>query len=132
MDASERALDAILALTLAAPPLPAGFRGQVRAAVLRTAQRSEVERARLESERCERLAEIEAGYLRLRRRTLGALIGGAFAAGVAVAVLMPWFNSTFGPNALFALAACGALVGLAIGTISWMRHLGFPSPLKLF
>jgi hypothetical protein len=132
MDAKERALDTALALTLSAPPLPAGSRAQVNAALLCTAQRSDMERARLESERRERLAEIEAGYLRLRRRTLGVLIGGAFAAGAAVAVLMPWFNSTFGPNAIFALAACGTLVGLAIGTISWMRHLGFQSPLRLF
>ena len=49
--------------------------------------------------------------MRLRRRTLGTLIGGAFAAGAAVAVALPWLQSTFGPNAMLVLAAAGRARG---------------------
>jgi hypothetical protein len=134
MDASERALDAALALALCAPPVPAGLRAQLNAALVResAAERSDAARARLERQRRERLAELETGYLRLRRRAAGTMIAGAVAAGAAVRLLMPWFNATFGPNAVFAIAACSALAGLAIGTVSWMRHTGFPNPLELF
>ena len=131
MSADEQALDAALVQTLRAPTIPAGFRDQLNAALLRAAEDEHFERRRLDSERREWLAKFELDYLRLRRRTLGTLIGGAFAAGVAVMSLLPWFNATFGTHALFAMAAAGALVGLAIGAIPWLRHLSFRNPLEM-
>jgi hypothetical protein len=121
----ERALDAALARALAPPELPLDFRAQLTAAIARDSDREALSpqlRVRLEREQRERLLEFEAGYLRLRRRTLGTLIGGAFAAGAAVAVAMPWARATFGPNAMLVLASIGAAVGLAIGLSSWLSR----------
>lgn len=81
-------------------------------------------RARLEREQRERLAELRAGYLRLRRRTFATLVGGAFAAGAATALLMPWLQATFGPNALLLLAAGSALAALAIIASHWAPRSG--------
>ncbi len=128
-------LDAALARALPPPELPADFRAQLNAAIAREAAlgaASITARPRLEREQRERLAEFEAGYMRLRRRTLGTLIGGAFAAGAAVAVALPWLQSTFGPNAMLVLPALGALVGLAIGTAAWLGRLGWPQSLSRF
>jgi len=131
MDDAERALDAMLAQALRAPALPIMFRAQLNLA-LKRATTMERERQRLDDEYQQQLAELESGYLRLRYRTLGTLIGGTFAAGVAVALLMPWFNATFGANARFALAIIGAVVGVGIGTVSWLRRLGYANPLEMF
>ena len=76
------------------------------------------------------MAELDADYLRLRRRTLGTLIGGAFAAGAAVAVAFPWLQASFGPNATYVLAGLGAVVGLGIGTASWIGRLRLPNLLE--
>lgn len=134
MNAGERALDAALARALSAPPIPAGFRAQLDAALIRAtaAERGDAARAGLERERRERLAELEAAYLRRWRRTAGAMIAGGVAAGAAVRLLTPWFDATFGSNAVFAIVASGTLAGLAIGTASWMRHLGYQNPIELF
>ncbi len=132
-DPRERALDSALARVLAAPALPPAFHAQLQAALVRARESSSGRasgRARLEREQRERLAELDAGYLRMRRRTLGTLIGGAFAAGAAVAVALPWLEASFGPNAIFILAALGALAGLAIGTASWLARGGVPNPLE--
>jgi hypothetical protein len=122
-DRLQRALDRALARVLSAPPLPKQLRARVRAAVLRAGDQelSQV-RARLEREARLQLAELEQGYLRVRRRTLGTLIGAAFAAGAAVAWLMPYLKAHFGPNAPLVLAAGGAVIGLAIAAGSWLRR----------
>jgi hypothetical protein len=112
-----RALDAALAAVLEPPALPSGFRTRL-AALLAEAERAGDGRAAraaaLDRELRERLAELDAGYLRLRRRTLGALIGGAFAAGAVMAVAMPWLEATFGANRPYALAGAGTLIALAL------------------
>ena len=131
----DAALDAALARALAPPALPAGFQLRLQAALARQASGTEqraARRAQAQREERQHLAELDADYLRLRRRTLGTLIGGAFAAGAAVAVVLPWFKSIFGPNAMLALAALGAVVGLAIGTASRMARLGVPQALRKF
>jgi hypothetical protein len=128
-------LDAALARALVPPELPADFRARLTTALTREAALGAAGlagRPRLEREQRERLAELEAGYMRLRRRTLGSLIGGAFAAGAAVAVAMPWLQSTFGPNAMLVLSALGAVAGLAIGTASWLGRVGLPQSLRKF
>jgi hypothetical protein len=118
----EDMVDAALARALPPPELPVDFRARLTAAIARAADSdalSPQRRARLELEEHERLLEFEAGLVRLRRRTLGTLIGGAFAAGAAVAVAMPWAQANFGPHAALVVASIGAAAGLAIGLSSW-------------
>ena len=121
----EEMLDAALARALVPPELPPDFRARLTAAIARAADGealSPERRARLQREERQRLVEFEAGVVRLRRRTLGTLIGGAFAAGAAVAVAMPWARATFGPNAMLVVASIGAAAGLAIGLSSWLSR----------
>jgi hypothetical protein len=132
-DPLDATLDAALARALIAPALPSGFPMRLQAALSRQAQGAD-ERARsralAQREQRERMAELDADYLRLRRRTLGTLIGGAFAAGAAVAVAFPWLQASFGANAIYVLAALGAVVGLGIGTASWIGRLRLPNLLE--
>lgn len=119
----QQALDQALARVLAAPAVPRQLRARVQAAVLRAADEGMVQtRARLEREARAQLAELEQGYLRLRRRTLGTLIGAAFAAGAAVAWLMPYLTARFGPDAPLVLAGSGAAIGLTIAVGSWLKR----------
>ncbi|HTW38691.1 MAG TPA: hypothetical protein VMD49_08985 [Steroidobacteraceae bacterium] len=111
-----RALDAALAAVLRAPELPPDFDRRL-AAALRAAPAEEwshAARAALEREHEERLAELQAGYVRLRRRTLGTWIGAAFAAGAAAALAMPWLQSLFGANVLYIIAGAGSVIGLVL------------------
>ncbi len=133
-----RALDAALAAALEPPALPVGFRARLDAALdaleesrLGTGRRA-ARAVALEREHRERLAELEAGYLRLRRRTLGTLIGGAFAAGAAVALAMPWLQAVFGPNTPLALAGAGAFAGLVLIGASVGIGRGGIAALRLF
>jgi hypothetical protein len=115
------ALDAALKRALPPPALPSQFRARLQSALAREADANlSGARSRLELEQRERLAELEAGYLRLRRRTLGNLVGGAFAAGVAVALALPWLRESLGEDAGLVLSGVGTVVGLAIGIAFWM------------
>jgi hypothetical protein len=129
-DPLDAALDAALARALPPPQLPAGFQLRLQAAVARLPAGEEraVNRALAQREQRQRMAALDADYLRLRRRTLGTLIGGAFAAGAAVAVALPWLQASFGPNAIYVLAGLGALVGIGIGTASWIGRLRLRLP----
>lgn len=119
----ERALDKALAQCLTPPVLPANFRRQLRAAIARSAITDHTRlRATIEREHAQQLAELLSGYLRLRQRTLGGLIGGAFAAGLLITIALPWITAHFGPNAVFALPAIGATVGLALSLRTWWQR----------
>src|SRR5208282_810476 len=86
-DELHRALEAQLERTLAPPEVPAHFRAKLQSALVRAGDSSLSDaRSRLECERRERLVELEQHYVRLQRRTLGLMIGGAFAAGAAAVV----------------------------------------------
>lgn len=123
--ALERALDQALARTLIAPSLPANFRKQLQAAIARSPSVDHARlRAALEKEHAQQLAELESGYVRLRQRTLGTLIGSAFATGLVVMLALPWIKVHFGPNAVFAVPAIGAAVGLALSARSWWQRTG--------
>jgi hypothetical protein len=131
-DPGAPALDGALARALAPPALPAGFHARLQAALLRErvgAPDRASSRAQAQREQRERMAELDADYLRLRRRTLGTLIGGAFAAGAAVAVALPWLQARYGADAIYVLASVGALIGIGIGTASWIGRLRIPNPL---
>jgi hypothetical protein len=132
-DPRAQALDSALARALRAPALPSGFQARLQAALVRgtaDAGSRAASRAHAQREQRERMAELDADYLRLRRRTLGTLIGGAFAAGAAVALAFPWLQASFGPNAIYVLASLGALVGIGIGTASWIGRVRIPNPLE--
>ena len=122
---SDQALDAALRRALPPPRVTDEFRERVRAALARAAETDLAEvRARLESERRETLARLEAEYIRLKRRTLGAMVGGAFAAGAAAAIALPWMTKLVGSAAPLAIASIGAAVGIAIGLSSWRSSRG--------
>jgi hypothetical protein len=119
----EKALDGALARCLVPPGLPQDFREQLRAAIARSPSTDRARlRAALEQEHAQQLAELQTGYVRLRQRTLGGLIGGAFAAGLLITFSLPWITSHFGRDAVFALPAIGTIVGLALGTRSWWQR----------
>jgi hypothetical protein len=131
-DPAAQALDAALARALPPPVLPVSFHARLQAALVREqagAGDRAGSRAQAQRDQRERMAELEADYLRLRRRTLGTLIGGAFAAGAAVAVALPWLQARFGADAIYVLASAGALIGIGIGTASWIGRLRIPNPL---
>jgi len=128
----EHALDAALAKTLAAPGLPAGFREQLRAAVVRIAPEDRAQlRAALEREHAVQLAELQDGYVRLRQRTLGTLIGAGFAAGLAVTFALPWLKAHFGDNGVFALPAIGVVIGLVLSLSVWWQRDSLARALSL-
>lgn len=121
----DHALDAALARSLTPPEVPAQFRTKLEAVLARADDESLLElRKRLEREQRQRLAELEQDYVRLRRRTLGTMIGGAFAAGAASALALPWFSATLGPMGPVAIASVGSALGIAIGIHSWMASRG--------
>ncbi|HLQ12754.1 MAG TPA: hypothetical protein VK130_05860 [Steroidobacteraceae bacterium] len=124
-DALEHALDRALERHLVAPSLPAGFRQQLQAAIIRDGARDPVAlSAALEREHAAQLAALQSDYVRLRQRTLGTLIGGAFAAGLLVNFALPWISAHYGPNGVFALPAIGAAVGLGLCARVWWRRSG--------
>ena len=121
----DRALDAALGQALEAPRVTNEFRARVRAALARAAETDLAElRARLETERRETLAKLEADYVRLKRRTLGTMVGGAFAAGAAAAIALPWMAKLVGPAAPLAVASIGAAAGIGIAVSSWLASRG--------
>jgi hypothetical protein len=121
----DRALDVALGRILTPPPVPVEFRAKLQA----TLGRSETVdiaavRFRLEQEQRQQLAEIKQQYVSVRRRTLGAMIGGAFAAGAGAAVALPWLTANLGPTAPLVVASAGAMIGFAIGLWSWLESRG--------
>ncbi len=122
-DALERALDRALERHLVAPALPAGFRQQLQAAIIRSAQRDPAAlAAALEREHQAQLAALQSDYVRLRQRTLGTLIGAAFAAGLLINFALPWISAHYGSNGVFALPAIGVAVGLGLSARVWWRR----------
>jgi hypothetical protein len=125
MDAEllQRALDRALARSLAPPQLPVDFRQRLEAAIERSAASDHaLLRAAIEREHAQQLAELHIGYVRLRRRTLGTLIGAAFAAGLLITLALPFITAHFGPNGVFVLPAAGVAVGLALSLRAWWQR----------
>jgi hypothetical protein len=122
-DALEQALDAALARALVAPELPAAFRAQLRAAVARStpADLSRL-RAVAEREHAAQLADLHNGYVRLRQRTLGTLIGAAFAAGLLINFALPWIMANYGSTGVQLLPAIGVAIGLGLSLRAWWQR----------
>ena len=118
-----QALDRALARTLAAPPLPADFRHRLDAAIARSAVSDPaLLRSAIEREHEQQLADLRSGYVRLRQRTLGTLIGGAFAAGLLITLALPYLTAHFGPDSVFVLPGIGVAVGLALSLQAWWQR----------
>ncbi len=116
-------LDQALARSLVAPSLPDGFRTRLRAAVARAAGMDRLQlRAAIEREHAERLAELHEGYVSLRQRTLGGLIGGAFGVGLLLNFALPWITAHFGQQGVVALPIIGAAVGLGLSLRAWWQR----------
>jgi hypothetical protein len=118
-------LDRALRQALVAPALPAGFRQRLTAAIARTSSEdAALRRELLERERIDQLGELQRDSVRLRLKTLGSLIGGAFTAGVGTTLAWPWISETFAPHGGIALLVISAGIGLAIGLPSWLQRAG--------
>lgn len=129
-DPMERALDSALSRALQPPATPPQLRERLRAAMAQAAATSLPEvRLRLEREHRQQLDALTQQYVRVRRRTLSTMVGGAFAAGAAAAVALPWLTANVGPIAPLLVASAGALTGIGIIGIScwraWRRDLTF-------
>jgi hypothetical protein len=123
--ALERALDAALERALREPGPSTAFRARLRAAIARSdAVDVGARRTQLERELSEQMAELRGGYVRLQRRTLAAIIGGAFASGAAAMLALPWLQEHFGSGSIIAVPLVGAVVGLAIGASQVIGRVG--------
>jgi uncharacterized membrane protein YraQ (UPF0718 family) len=121
------ALDRALSRALTPPGLPAGFRTRLLAALTRVSDSDlATRRGVLEREHRDHLRALHSDSIRLRWQTIGYLVGGAFAAGVAVAVGMPWIRATFGAESDLIMLLAWVGFGLLVGGISWVRRHGAP------
>jgi hypothetical protein len=117
------ALHKALARSLPGPELPDGFRARLLAASACVPALDHTTRRRdLEGEHHEQLAALRADFIRIRRRTLGALIGVAFTAGATTAAAIPWITAALGWSAAYAVPSVGAAVGVAIALTAWLRR----------
>jgi hypothetical protein len=110
MNDQEQPFDAALALALAPPLLPSGFRARLMAAVARQGEYQ-----------VRQLQELRQGHLRLQRRTLLTLLAAAFSAGLLAKTAVPELYSRFGNPGLLALATAGAIAGVGIAATFWWR-----------
>jgi hypothetical protein len=121
------ALDRALARALKAPAVPAGFRTRLRAALTRV---SEVDlaarRSMLEREQRELQQLLHGDSVRLRWWTLGSLVGGAFVAGISIAIGMPWIRATFGARSDLVMLVGWVSLSLLMGAATWVRRNGMP------
>jgi hypothetical protein len=121
------ALDQALVRALTPPQLPSGFRKRLLAALTRLSDADvAARRSLLEREHRQLLQGLHGDSIRLRWRTLGYLVGGAFAAGVAVAIGMPWIRATFGSKSDLVMLLIWVGFGLVVGGVSWVRRNGLP------
>lgn len=119
----ERLLDRALSRSLPPPQLPGDFRRRLHAAMSRAAETDLAElRSRLEREQREHLATLQTRYVSLRRRTLAAMIGAAFAAGAAATVALPWLQRHVGAQAPLVLTSAAAAASLTIAYLAWRAH----------
>jgi len=121
----DRALDAALEQALRPPGLPQRFRAELGAARRRLEHLDVAQvRARLQIEHHEQLATLQADFVRIRRTTLGTLLGAAFAAGAGAVIAMPWLRSHFGPLAPVLIAWGGVALGVLLGVAALRGRLG--------
>jgi hypothetical protein len=120
----DRAFDEALGRALKPPEVPRDFHRRVHAALSRTIETDlQSLRERFEDERRRQLQALEADYVRVRRGTLGTLIGVAFVAGAGAAIAMPWLRTHLGIYAPIAIAWGAVALGLAMVFQEPLRQL---------
>jgi hypothetical protein len=120
----DRALDEALGRAVPPPELPQAFRTRLNAALARTSETDLLSlREQLESERRQQLEELHADYVRVRRGTLGTLVGVAFAAGAAATIAMPWLRAHLGGYTPVALTWGAVALGLGMVFLDPLRTL---------
>ncbi len=120
----ERALDEALGRALHPPRVPHDFPAHLSAARYRADAPDLTElRTRFEQERREQLQTLKTDYVRVRRSTLGTLLGIAFATGAAAVMAMPWLRVHLGPYTPMAIARGGTELGLGIGFFEPLRRI---------
>ncbi len=121
------ALDRALAASLRAPDLPTGFRAGLQLAIERAADQALRERrAQIDAERMRGLADLQAGYLRVRRDVLAMVVAAAFAAGAVATVVLPPLAQALDMQASTLAPLLAVLVGLGTGAAVWVERLGLP------
>jgi len=119
------ALDSALSAALRPPALPAGFHATLRGAIAReTEQDFLARRSALEAERAQHLAELRAGYVRLRRNTLVTALAVAFTAGAAATIVLPWLAAAIGTDVLTLAPLLVAIIGLGVGAAVFLARFG--------
>lgn len=123
----DRALDETLGRALSSPEVPQTFRTRLNAALSRTAETDLLAlRERLERERRQQIEELEASHVRVRRSTLGTLMGVAFAAGAAVTIALPWLRAHLGAYTPMVITWGAVVLGLGMVFLdplsSWLRR----------
>jgi hypothetical protein len=122
--ALDRTLDEALGRAVSAPEIPQAFRTRLNAALSRASETDLLLlRERLESERRQQLEELQADYVRVRRGTLGTLIGVAFAAGAAATIAMPWLRAHLGTYTPLAIVWGAVALGLGMVFLDPLRAL---------
>ena len=121
------ALDGALSTILQPPALPADFHVALRRAIELETERDTLARRRaMEADHAQRLAELRAGYVRVRRDALAIALAISFTLGAGISVALPWLVSAIG-NDIPALApVLAALVGIGaavlvvrLGSVRW-------------
>ncbi len=118
-------LERALQRALQPPALPAGFRTQLLARV-QGEQLADLEsrRQQLALDYEGQRQQLHADYLRLRRNQLALIVASAFAAGVCVSLLLPWFYSLVDSVAYVSLPLVTLVVVLALGAGAWLERFG--------
>jgi hypothetical protein len=120
----DESLDAALAVSLSAPPVPVHLRSRLLASVRSAALEDQAEsRQALAREAQLKLHELRSAYVAVRRRTLVLCVGVAFFAGVVMAAALPWLLQTFGSLGVYLVPTAAAAAAVAVG-LSWLRHAG--------
>ncbi|MFO1468383.1 MAG: hypothetical protein U1F35_18395 [Steroidobacteraceae bacterium] len=116
-------LEIALLRTLRPPRLSQGFRSRLLEVIDNdSAVDIQLRRSEIASEYRKQAAALEQGYVRLKWRTLGTLIGAAFTTGVAVALVLPWIRETWGSvgeNVSWSVAAAAFVI--ATVAVTWLR-----------
>jgi len=112
-------LDQALSAALAPPPVPVGFREALRVAIRHQAEQELLARRQaLETDYTARLAELQAGYVRVRRNTLLTVLALAFALGAGAMLVLPWLAAELGIDPSTLVLAGTTLIGLGLGAVA--------------
>jgi hypothetical protein len=127
-DDLNRALDQVLARSLPAPTLPAGFHARLQAALADEAAHDLArQRRELEAEHARQLALLQRGYVRMKRDTLAMVLAVAFSAGAVVHWALPWLRETAGIDLSELVPLIAVVIGLVAGASAWVERFGLPS-----